>query len=385
VTLKHLPVSHAARAFALLWVVAFAAPPLVANADILSGFTDPTDAQFDVGDWLLNKRGVLFNPILITEPAVGYGAGGTLMFFHKKKDDEERAKSGEELGLPPSISFAVGFGTENGTWAAGGGHFASWRQDSLRYMGAVGYTSTNMDFYLADQPLGYNLKGVFLVQEMSARILGSPVFVGGRYVYAHLDPSFDNTGVLPPSLLNRTASNLGGLGLNLFWDTRDNLLDPTDGEFVHVLPVFFGPWMGGDDWFQLLTLKARTFQRLHERFNVNLRADARLSFMDTPFYSLPRIQLRGVSQSRYQGTHAGEAEIEARWRAWKRWSLIGFFGVGWTEGSKFGLMSSSHVVPAGGGGFRYLIARQLGLNMGMDFAGSENKFAFYFQVGSVWR
>jgi hypothetical protein len=356
-----------------------------ARAGVMDTFIDPVDGQFDVGDWLLNKRGVLFNPIIVTEPAVGYGGGGTLMYFHKSKEDEEKAKEGEELGLPPSISFAVGLGTENGTWAAGGGHFASWRKDTLRYIGAIGFASMNLDFYVANRAIGYNLKGVFLVQELDFRILDTPIFIGGRYTYSHLDSSFSSAALLPPFLQNRPAANLGGFGVNLLWDTRNNLLDPSDGQYVQILPIFFGPWMGGDDWFQLLGLKARSFHQVHERINLNLRMDANLSFMDTPFYMLPRISLRGVSMSRYQGRYAGEGEVEGRWHVWKRWSLIGFFGVGWTTGSKLGLRDSTDVVPAGGGGFRYLIARQLGLNMGMDFAGSKEQFAFYFQVGTAWR
>jgi len=282
----------------------------LAVGSALDGFMDPTDGQFDVGDWLLNKRGVLFNPILITEPAVGYGGGATLMYFHKKKEDEERAKQGEVLGLPPSISFAFGMGTENGTWATGGGHFGTWRKDSIRYVGGLGYSSMNLDFYVANRPLSYNLEGIFLVQELSFRIRDTPLFIGGRYVYAHFDSRFDNPISLPPILQGGRTDNLGGLGLNLMWDTRNIILDPTDGEFVQILPMFFGPWMGGDDWYQLLGLKARSFNRLDERFNLNLRLDANLSFMDTPFYALPRINLRGVSATRYQGRYAGEGEIE---------------------------------------------------------------------------
>lgn len=356
-----------------------------ARASVLDGFLDPTDGQFDVSDFLLNKRGLLFNPLIVTEPAVGYGGGGTLMYFHKQKEDHERAEQGEVLGLPPSISFGVGLGTENGTWAAGGGHFGTWRRDSIRYLGAVGYTSANLDFFVNDRPFAYNLEGVFLVQDFDFRVKGSPFFLGGRYVFSHLRSKFDAPFDLPPPLDQTFTENIGGLGVSVLFDTRNNVLDPTDGEMIEVLPTFFGPWMGGDEWFQLLDMKARSFNRLSDRFVLNLRVDSRLSFSNPPFYVLPRINLRGVSASRYQGPFAGEGEIETRFRVWKRWSLVGFFGVGWATPKESDLELDGSVVPAGGAGFRYLIARQLGLNMGMDFAGSEDQFAFYFQVGSAWR
>ena len=41
---------------------------------------------------------------------------------------------------------------------------------------------------------------------------------------------------------------------------------------------------------------------------------------------------------------------------------------------------------AGGVGFRYLVARKLGLGSGVDFAwGPGGDFAFYIQTGSAWR
>jgi hypothetical protein len=38
-----------------------------------------------------------------------------------------------------------------------------------------------------------------------------------------------------------------------------------------------------------------------------------------------------------------------------------------------------------GAGFRYLIARKLGVSIGIDVAHSKDQNAFYIQVGSAWR
>ena len=39
---------------------------------------------------------------------------------------------------------------------------------------------------------------------------------------------------------------------------------------------------------------------------------------------------------------------------------------------------------SGGGGFRYLIARQLGFQTGIDVARGPEEWAFYLQFGSAW-
>jgi hypothetical protein len=52
-------------------------------ADKRSVFTDPEDGKLDASEWLLERKGFLPVPILITEPAVGYGVGAALLFFRE--------------------------------------------------------------------------------------------------------------------------------------------------------------------------------------------------------------------------------------------------------------------------------------------------------------
>ena len=66
-----------------------------------------------------------------------------------------------------------------------------------------------------------------------------------------------------------------------------------------------------------------------------------------------------------------------------RWTLVGFGGVGHTDGDL--PVSESQTIWAGGVGFRYLIAKRLGLKTGIDLAWSEEDFAFYIATGTGWR
>ena len=52
----------------------------------------------------------------------------------------------------------------------------------------------------------------------------------------------------------------------------------------------------------------------------------------------------------------------------------------------FGDIGDAPSIGAGGAGFRYLIARLLGLGVGMDAAvGRGGEFAVYLQTGAAWR
>jgi hypothetical protein len=163
----------------------------------MDSFIDPSDGEFDVSEFLLNKRGFLLNPMVITEPSIGYGGGGTLLFFHEQAGEDER-EEGEVLGLPPSISFAVAGGTETSSWLGAGGHFGSFRQDRIRYIGSAGYASLNIDFYVNDRDLDYGLDGLFVFNQLDFRLGDMDFFLGGRQIYTHLESEFD----IPPVLSN---------------------------------------------------------------------------------------------------------------------------------------------------------------------------------------
>jgi hypothetical protein len=79
------------------------------------------------------------------------------------------------LSLPPSISFAAGAYTENDSWLAGGRHFGSWRNDTIRYTGAGGGASLYLKFFGLndnndDNSLAFNIDGLFLFQELMFRV-----------------------------------------------------------------------------------------------------------------------------------------------------------------------------------------------------------------------
>ena len=77
------------------WLVlgfALVALPVQAGS-FWSELFDPKDGQFDVSQMLAKDLGFLPVPILITEPAIGFGGGLAAVFFH---DDPEEAKRREE-------------------------------------------------------------------------------------------------------------------------------------------------------------------------------------------------------------------------------------------------------------------------------------------------
>lgn len=90
---------------------------------------DPEDGKFDMSVWLGTATGFLPSPIIITEPAVGYGGG----LYH--------------LGI--------------------------WSKDRIRYLGLAAYASVNYDFYppsgspLPVNSVPVNIEGSFIRQQLT--------------------------------------------------------------------------------------------------------------------------------------------------------------------------------------------------------------------------
>jgi hypothetical protein len=71
--------------------------------DFKSQFKDPEDGAFDISLWMSNAYGFIPILSLITEPALGYGLFGGVLFVHM--DKEAMLRSEEK---PQSISAAGG-------------------------------------------------------------------------------------------------------------------------------------------------------------------------------------------------------------------------------------------------------------------------------------
>ena len=348
-------------------------------------FTDPEDGAFDMSDYLLNRKGVFPVPIVITEPAVGYGGGVMLLYFSESlAESGRRAKESGETMTPPNVTGVGALGTENGSRGAGLFHFHTWDGDRYRYLGALANGRANLDYYGAlNRGRSYELKGTFLVQQLLARIGDSHWYIGPRYTYFKSDTRF--TGEAADELrLKDHELSVGKLGLVVDYDSRDNMFYPTRGSYAELEAQFARGWLGGSKSFETYRARGYSWLPLNPKWTLGVRLDGQTTGGSVPFYAQPYIDLRGVSRGRYQDKTALVAETELRWNVTPRWSVSGFTGIGKAYG-RWRTFSEADNVVSVGAGFRYLIARKLGLAVGIDVAHSKDQNAFYIQVGSAWR
>lgn len=380
---------------------------VAANADFRENFIDPEDGMFDTSKYLSeNKLGFLPVPVIITEPAVGFGLGVVGVFFHESAEQRQQRVEGGGSLLPENISFAGLAATDNGTWGVGVGHLGFWKEDRLRYKGFLFYPSLNMEFYSLGGvelpvPVELNIEGPALLNQFLFRIGKSDWFAGAhqlfRGVETRLADNRDTDRIPPlgefPPLDRFLDSNLGekistsGVGVVVQYDTRNNPFNPIKGYSYTFEYMRFDDAIGSDVNYSSYSASGLNYWQFGEKFNLGFRVqydaissddDARL-----PAYVPPAISLRGVSAGRYQGNSVAVSEVQLDYQLNFRWKLGVFAGAGKAADS-FGDLSAASTRVSKGAGFRYLIARRYGFVMGLDIAKGPEDSAFYIQAGSTW-
>ncbi|PTP77864.1 BamA/TamA family outer membrane protein [Vibrio splendidus] len=378
---------------------------LVSTATHAVSFIDEIDGQLDMGEYLAeNAYGFLPVPILITEPAVGYGGGFTGIFMHESEEQKntrkqlaEKSIDGGAQLLTPAITAVGGFATENGTWMAFVGHKRSWNEDSIRYLGGLGYGDINMTFYRQSSPnalspldpnegVELGLKGMGGIQKLQFRVPDSQWLLGFSQQFFAPTLSLNNHPKAQEILNNigNTSPTSSGLGLIAEYDSKNSFLNPTQGYNYVAEYLWFGDAIGSDYTYQTFNLEGLNYWELNKEWNLALRGQYKsLSTNErvlSPQY-YPDIELRGIARNRYQGEHTVAAEVQVSKQWTPRLSTAVFTGIGYAGDSDKDMFDqSSHA--AYGVGFRYLIARRYGLISGIDIAFSEEDTALYFQVGA---
>ena len=386
---------------------------LVVNP-VYSSVFDPVDGQLDMGEYLAdNAYGFLPVPILITEPAVGYGGGLAGVFLHEsteqKKQRQTQAKNAFDGGaqlMTPAMTVVAAAGTENGSWFAGAGHRRAWLQDKIRYLGGGGIGQGNLNLYksLNEKAVQKNeltfatqTQFVAITQHLQYRLPESNWFIGVKQLWSKSILSSSNQSI--DHIINWTGlneMNNSGLGLSVEYDDRNNLFYPTQGYSLKSHYMWYREQLGADYNYDTFSFQGKAYYPLTDKWGVAIAADYEMLSSDElllPPTLKPYIKMRGISSYRFQGDKVSSAQTQLSYQIDKRWTLLGFYGIGQAENTiktisncKFSCEISAHKniekAYAYGTGFRYQIARRYGLHIGIDLGFSQNEKALYFSLGS---
>lgn len=357
-------------------------------------FRDSLDNNLDLSDIIINKKGFVPMPIIITEPALGgFGGGLAPVFIQPNKP---KVIDGKTYPMPPDITAAFGGYTLNDTWMVGGGRVGTIRKWGLRYVIGAAYGNVNMDYYFnlerlnQDAQFEFNMKIIPIYVSLTKQLKDPRFTIGIQYLFMNTDLELKNShnnskwiSQLDKKIEDQLSGNVANLGLKLAFDDRDNIFTPNKGLKVYFTGQWSNPVVGSDYKYGLFEGASYYYFPLRHNLITGTRLDMQQSVGNQPFYIKPFIDMRGVPTARYQGKTTMLAELEERWDFTPRWSLVAFGGLG-KAFDNYSDFKDVDTAWSYGGGFRYLMARKLNLRMGVDFANGPEGFAYYLVFGSSW-
>ncbi|NBW07398.1 MAG: hypothetical protein EBR82_05170 [Caulobacteraceae bacterium] len=355
---------------------ATAGPP-ADKPGFFSQFIDPDDRHVDFSAFLA-RGGFIPVPIIITEPAVD-GGGGVALAFLKANPEHPRQVTRHVIA-----AFRTGNGSEGLGYFQSGYAF----DGRLNYRFGVAHGEITLDTFPAFAP-----NGVEYTSQYDYGIVGSALwhFPDDRF---SLGPTFDfrklkstiNTSFVPEDLADDFGRTLqtGALGLGLHFDSRDNALTPTRGVNTSIKGTFNREAFGSDRDYEIYTADLFVFGKITGPFRYGAKVQVDAIRDDFPFFYAPAVNLRGVQAAEYQGMTAVSTEVEATWQVSPRWSLLAFGGYGSADSGDRHIFADTGDIWAGGVGFRYRLARRLGMDAGADFAWGPGGFVWYLAFGHAW-
>ena len=187
-------------------------------------------------------------------------------------------------------------------------------------------------------------------------------------------------------LEDNTLGTRSGLGFNLLWDSRDNILNSRKGSFFDLNIMAFGKYLGSDYSYTTIKLDGRTYFNPVSNHSIALRGVVNFRYTQDeslPIRGLSRVGgstlVRGYFNGTYQDHHMVAFESEYRLPFWKDDNLAPFYKF-WKRLGMVVFLSGAQVYSpqtnfgidrfnlAAGGGLRILFNDEYRVNLRIDYA-----------------
>jgi len=195
-----------------------------------------------------------------------------------------------------------------------------------------------------------------------------------------------------------TASRVytSGLGINLLWDDRKNVITPKQGSYANFVYRFNPSYFGNEETWESAYLDLRKYLYLPSKSKKNILAFWLLYWGITrgqaPYFLLPSnswdtytSSVRGYVQGRFRSKHMVAFETEYRYGITRN-GLLG--GVVFANVSSYAEPNGGkmkYVNPAVGAGLRIKLNKTSNTNLMIDFAfGLPTYHGLYVDVGEIF-
>jgi hypothetical protein len=352
--------------------------------------TTPAQRQPEQGEkGKIAKRGsLLFAPIPISSPAVGSGIVPVVGYIFKLNAKDNVS--------PPSVLGAGGLITNNGSRGFFVGGQLHLKRDTYQVTSGFVHGNVNYDLYgigtaagNAGLKLPLNQTGEAFLGDFLRR-LAWKFFLGPRFFTGHslitIRPNSGSQVPPPPNVGIHTT--LTALGVHLSRDTRPNQFYPTAGTVFDFTSDFFSQALGSKYSFQSYKVAFNKYKGLGDKQTLAYNAYFCAVGGEPPFYENcifgTNSELRGYTAGRYLDRYMIATQLEYRLVLPKRFGLVAFGGIGEVAPGGGELFRANQILPAGGGGLRFMLSKQYHVNLRADIGQGKNGHTFSLGIGEAF-
>jgi len=330
------------------------------------------------------KVGFVGLPIPMANPTLQQGlALGAAALYHLGEDS------------PASMTGVGALATSTESWGYGLVQKVYTSHDRWRITAGAVRFKLNLRFYGIeanpgpnDQYASFSLDGKAYGAQL-LRSLGKNVYMGLGYIYLSNTTTFDFKSNLPEVAFRDLSfkQSVAVLSLPFLWDTRDKPLNPKHGNYLNLTARLSDSAIGSDATFQQYRFGFSHYVHLNGRMVLAVRGTACDTQNRAPFYLLCTLGsgdgLRGFPVEVYWSRSSAAGVAEWRWNFAGRWGVVAFTGAGST-GPGITNLDLDDLVPSYGLGIRFMMAKDYGVNIGIDYGRSNDRDAIYFRVGEAF-
>jgi outer membrane protein assembly factor BamA len=326
------------------------------------------------------ERNVFVVPIPMSSPTFGTGLilGGA--YFYPQTEEQKKSQ-------PASFTGAAAGYTHNKSWFAGVLQQNYFAEDRWRISALAAYADFKLELIPPQEDSEEGLLdwlvrgGVF--QTSIARRLGDHWYLGLTAHYLDIQQDLD-LNVEYPDFNPDQKIRSPGVGLTLEYDTRDMPSNAYQGRRFELKAIAATVQDTSNGSYQSYFARFRSYHPLNDRLVLAWEVSGCIKDGRIPLFDTCRLNLRGFPLTDYLSKESILAQVEARWRVYKRWGLVAFAGGGRVADS-FGNRGEGETIPSYGVGLRWMVLESKRINVRVDYARSDNgNSAWYLSVAEAF-
>jgi hypothetical protein len=181
--------------------------------------------------------------------------------------------------------------------------------------------------------------------------------------------------------LGLTKLSAGGIGANIYLDSRDSEYSPHKGWLVNINNLAYRDWIAGQENYDTYRADLRYYWGHGDGNVLALRQNNQWT-SEAPSSAYAPISLRGYKFGQYLGKYMSSMEAEERLRLAARWTATVFAGIGCLYGGDLKCTDEANVYPNVGAGVQYVIKEKEGMVLNLEYAkGKSDNQGVYLKFG----